>query len=196
MKSIFSTAVFVTVGVLAVLSSSNSAIADASPVSGLEQRQQRTISQRWCDAFIQSCESAANEACGSVRKYNYRCKVAFSGNVCTEGSVRCTCGAVDGSGPLTDVSKVALDKNFLTTQGTCSAVGIQTILEPSEAEGATPSQGAAPSQAVSPSQGGKPSNVPSSTTTPSAPQSGASKSVEAICTVALTAAVSLGLLWV
>ncbi|CAO3565354.1 unnamed protein product [Mortierella alpina] len=194
MKSIFSTAVFVAVAVLAVLSSSNSAIADASPVSGLEKRQQETIAQRWCDAFISNCKIAASEACGGTRKTKWQCDVSFTNNVCTEGSVQCTCGALDGSGPITDASKSALDKNFLSTQGTCSAVGIKTT--PASAGEATPSQGAVPSQVASPSQEVKPPSIPSSSPAPLAPKSGASKSMAALSTVAFTVAISLGLLLV
>ncbi|KAF9290391.1 hypothetical protein BGZ68_007152 [Mortierella alpina] len=194
MKSIFSTAVFVAVGVIAVLSSTNNAIVDASPVSGLEERQQKSIAQRWCDAFTISCNTAADEACSRTRTAHSKCEVSFTNNVCTEGSVQCTCGPLGGNGPLTDASKSALEKNILYTQGTCGAAGIKTTVDP--AEKATPSQGAAPSQSASPSQGGKPSSVPSSSPDPSAPKSGASKSVAALSTVAFTAAVSLGLLYV
>ncbi|KAG9322295.1 hypothetical protein KVV02_002228 [Mortierella alpina] len=182
MKSICSTAVFVAVGVLAVLTSNNNAVADASPVSSLKERQQRNISQRWCDAFIENCNIAANEACSSTRTAKYGCSVSFSGNECTKGNVQCTCGPLGGNGPMTDISKAALEKNFLSTQGTCKAAGITTILDP--VEEAKPSQGATPSQAA----------VPSSS--PDAPKSGASKSAAALSTVAFTAAVSLGLLYV
>ncbi|KAI7825382.1 hypothetical protein BC939DRAFT_476307 [Gamsiella multidivaricata] len=190
MKSILTIASLVALGSLAVLSSNHNNVVNASPVTNLEKRQQKTIAERWCDAFADGCTLASREVCGGNNISHHVCDVSFINNACSQYTVSCTCTPTGGS--EMSAAELALRRTFAATNGACSSLPagpVSTSPTPSSSSSAvavptSPSSSASPPASTS---------APTSVATSPSGKNGAFKSRMSLSAVAFTATISLGL---